>query len=203
VDYETLSWLKRAGLRLLCVGFESFDPGVLDAMGKRIAVEQFHRFREDARRTGVLVHGCFMAGGPGETPESLAHTLELAKALNPDTAQFFPLMVYPGTQAYDWAKSKGYLTTEDFRHWLTPEGLHRTVVSQPGLGAEDLVQWCDQARRSFYLRPRYLLGKAWEIVARPAEAGRILRAARAFAKHLFQPSLPSRSMKPTRRTTGR
>lgn len=203
VDHETLSWLKRAGLRLLCVGFESFDPGVLDAMGKRIAVEQSHRFREDARRTGVLVHGCFMAGGPGETHESLTHTLELAKTLNPDTAQFFPLMVYPGTKAYDWARSNGYLTTENFREWLTPEGLHRTVVSQPGLGAEDLLLWCDQARRSFYLRPRYLAGKAWEMVAHPAEAGRILRAARSLAKYLLQPSRASQSMKPTHRTAGR
>ena len=90
VSFETLSWLKRAGLRLLCVGFESGDQGVLNAMRKGIKVEQFYRFREDARRAGVLVHGCFMAGGPGETHETLARTLDLAKALDPDTAQSFP-----------------------------------------------------------------------------------------------------------------
>ncbi len=72
VSYETLVWLKKAGLRLLCVGFESGDQAVLDAMRKGIRVEQFFRFREDARRAGVLIHGCFMAGGPGETRESLA-----------------------------------------------------------------------------------------------------------------------------------
>ncbi len=191
VSFETLSWLKRAGLRLLCVGFESGDQGVLNAMRKGIKVEQFYRFREDARRAGVLVHGCFMAGGPGETHETLAQTLDLAKALDPDTAQFFPLMVYPGTEAYEWAQRSGYLTTDDFRQWLTPEGLHRTVVSQPELTAEDLVAWCDQARRSFYLRPRYIAAKAWEMVAHPAEAGRILRAARTFIKYLLRPSLRS------------
>jgi hypothetical protein len=100
-------------------------------------------------------------------------------------------MVYPGTEAYEWAKQHGLLTTEDFRLWLTPEGLHRTVVSQPGLSAEELVAWCDQARRSFYLRPRFLVAKAWEIVRHPAEAGRILRAARIFVKHLVRPSLPA------------
>jgi radical SAM superfamily enzyme YgiQ (UPF0313 family) len=187
VSFETLSWLKRAGLRLLCVGFESGDQTVLNAMRKGIKVDGFYRFREDARRAGVLVHGCFMAGGPGETRESLARTLDLALRLDPDTAQFFPLMVYPGTEAYRWARQKGYLTTEDYRQWLTPEGLHRTVVSLPGLPAEDLVAWCNHARRVFYLRPRYIASKAWQVVTHPAEAGRILRAARTFARHLFRP----------------
>ena len=196
VSFETLSWLKRAGLRLLCVGFESGDQAVLNNMRKGIKVEEFYRFREDARRAGVLVHGCFMAGGPGETQESLAKTLDLAMRLEPDTAQFFPLMVYPGTEAYQWARQNGYLTTEDYRHWLTPEGLHRTVISQPDLTAEDLVVWCDQARRAFYLRPRYITGKAWQVVTNPAEAGRILRAARTFARHLLRPSSQAESETP-------
>ena len=193
VSYETLSRLKQAGLRLLCVGFESGDQTILNTMCKGIKLEQFYRFRDDARRAGVLVHGCFMAGNPGETHDSLAKTLELAKGLNPDTAQFFPLMVYPGTEAYDWARRNGYLSTEDYRRWLTPEGLHRTVVRQPGLPAEGLVAWCDRARRAFYLRPRYLAAKGWQILSHPAEAGRILRAARTFCRYLFRPSLPGSS----------
>jgi anaerobic magnesium-protoporphyrin IX monomethyl ester cyclase len=186
VSYETLHRLKQAGLRLLCVGFESGDQDVLDAMRKGISVERFHRFREDARRAGVLVHGCFMAGNPGETRESLAKTLTLARQLNPDTAQFFPLMVYPGTVAYEWARHNGYLNTEDFPEWLTPKGLHRSVVDLPDLPAAEVVQWCDDARRSFYLRPRYILAKAWQMIAHPGEARRILRAARVFARYLFR-----------------
>jgi anaerobic magnesium-protoporphyrin IX monomethyl ester cyclase len=188
VSYETLAALKQAGLRLLCVGFESGDQAVLNGMRKGIQVERFFKFRDDARRAKVLVHGCFMAGGPGETRESLEKTLALARALEPDTAQFFPLMVYPGTEAYEWARREGVLTTEDFREWLTPEGLHRTVVDLPGLPAEELVAWCDRARRSFYLRPRYLAAKAWQVLTRPAEAGRILRAGRTFFRYLLRPS---------------
>jgi len=186
VSYETLRWLKQAGVRLLCVGFESGDQNVLDAMRKGIRVEQFYRFREDDRRAGALVHGCFMAGSPGETWESLAKTLALAKRLNPDTAQFFPLMVYPGTEAYEWARRNGYLTTEDFQEWLTPDGLHRSTVNPPGLSAEDVVGWCDHARRSFYLRPRYILAKGWQMIAHPDEAQRILRAVRVFVRYLFR-----------------
>jgi radical SAM superfamily enzyme YgiQ (UPF0313 family) len=188
VSLDTLSRLKEAGLRLVCVGFESGDQTVLNAMRKGITVERFHQFGEDARRAGVLVHGCFMAGGPGETRESLAKTLDLALQLDSDTAQFFPLMVYPGTEAYRWARENGHLTTEDYRHWLTPDGLHRTVISRADLTAEDLVAWCDRARRAFYLRPRYLVRKVWQVASDRAEAGRILRAGKVFARHLLRSS---------------
>ena len=63
-----------------------------------------------------------------ETKETLESTLDLAKRLKPDTAQVFPIMVYPGTAAYKEAKEKGYLTTEDYSEWLTPDGLHNSAL---------------------------------------------------------------------------
>ena len=189
ISYETLDWLHRAGLRLVCVGFESGDQEVLDRIKKKVKVEQFYEFRQSARKANVMIHGCFMAGNPGETPTSLSKTLKLAKELDPDTAQFFPIMVYPGTEAYEWAVANGHLSTTDFREWLTPDGLHRSLVNQGELSAEDLVKWCDQARRSFYLRPRFLVKKSWQVFTRPGEATRIMKAARTFIKYLFRPSL--------------
>ena len=187
VGYEALRALKRAGLRLLCVGFESGDQELLNAVRKGIRLEQVFEFRAAARRAGVLVHGCFMAGIPGETEESREKTLSLAKRLNPDTAQFYPLMVYPGTEAYEWARKNGCLSSEDFRDWLTPEGLHRTTVQLPGMSSEDLAAWCDDARRSFYLRPRYVVSKAWQMLRRPGEVRRVWRAAGTFARYLMRP----------------
>lgn len=188
VNYETLFWLQKAGLRLLCVGFESGDQNILDAIKKNIKVEKFFEFREATKKAKVLVHGCFMAGNPGETRKTLNKTLELAKKLDPDTAQFFPLMVYPGSEAYEWAKRNNHLLTENFQEWLTPEGLHRSVVSYSNLSAADLVAWCDHARRTFYLRPRFIVNKMGEIIIHPREAGRIIRAGRTFVKYLFKPS---------------
>lgn len=188
VSFDTLKALKQAGCRLLCVGFESGDQAVLDAMHKAIKVEQFFEFRQAARKAGILVHGCFMVGNPEETRESMEKTLALAKKLNPDTAQFFPLMVYPGTEAYTWAREHGYLTTTDFREWLTPDGLHRSIVSRPGLSSDDLVEFCDHARRSFYMRPSYMLAKAVQCVTHPSEARRIFKSARTFTRHLFRSS---------------
>jgi len=188
VDYETLAALKAAGLRMLCVGFESGDEQILRNIRKGITVEQMRRFAGDARRAGVLIHGCFMAGNAGETRQTLQRTLHLAKELNPDSAQFFPLMVYPGTEAYAWADRHGYLTTRDYRQWLTPEGMHNCVLQLPGLSSQELVAWCDRARRSFYLRPRYILAKLRQTLTQPAEMRRVLKAGLKFLPFLFRPS---------------
>jgi radical SAM superfamily enzyme YgiQ (UPF0313 family) len=190
VDYETLRKMKQAGCRLLCVGYESGNQQILDNIRKGTNIEKIKQFAKDARRAGLLVHGCFIFGLPGETIETIEQTTEFAKELNPDTAQFFPIMVYPGTEAYEWAKKNGYLLTEDYSQWLTPEGLHNTIVSRPGLTNEELVQFCDEARREFYLRPTYIFSKARQMITNPREAKRIFRASKTFFKYLFKSSVP-------------
>jgi radical SAM superfamily enzyme YgiQ (UPF0313 family) len=170
----------------MCVGYESGDQRVLDAMKKNLTVEQMRQFARDAKRAGILIHGCFLVGNPGETRESLMTTLSLAKELDPDTAQFYPIMIYPGTEAYAWAQENGYLTTNDFSEWLTEDGLHNTIVSRPWLSHRELVEFCDYARQQFYLRPRYVLSKGWEILTRPREGKRFFKSFRTFAKYLFR-----------------
>jgi hypothetical protein len=98
-------------------------------------------------------------------------------------------MVYPGTEAFRWAKDSDYLTTQDYSRWLTKEGLHNCIVSTPDLSSEDLVDFCDYARRSFYLRPFYVLSKMAQMVSHPYEAKRILKSFMTFRRHVLKNSL--------------
>lgn len=188
LDYETMRTMKTAGCRSLCVGFESGSQQVLDNMKKKLSLAEMEAFMANAKKAGMLIHGCFMAGLPGETKETLQETLQLAKRLNPDTAQFYPVMVYPGTEAYTWYKEKRLITTDNFSEWLTPEGLHNTVISTEELSSYDLVRFCDGARRSFYLRPGYLLYKLKQMITHPREIKRTLKSARTFLKYLLRGS---------------
>src|SRR3990172_2222826 len=196
LDYETIRLMKEAGCRSLCVGFESGSQKILDNMKKRTNPGGMFAFMEDAKRAGVLVHGCFMAGLPGETEETLRETLELAKRLSPDTAQFYPVMVYPGTEAYAWYSERGLINTSDFSRWLTPEGLHNTVISTDALTSEEIVRFCDRARREFYLRPGYIIYKLGQMFSHPREIRRTFKASRTFLKYLFRGSdIVSKDMK--------
>jgi len=184
LDYEILSLMKAAGCRSLCVGFESASREHLQAVRKGTRVERMFDFMAAAKRAGILIHGCFMVGFPGETRQTMEATLKLALKLNPDTIQVYPLMVYPGTRSYTWFKEKNLLTTEDYRQWLTAEGLHNCVIKTDALSSEELNRFCYSARRRFYLRPRYLLYKLAQVSHHPGELIRTVKAFRTFIRHL-------------------
>ena len=135
-----------------------------------------------------MVHGCFMVGNLNETPASMEKTLDFAKALRPDTAQFFPIMVYPGTAAYQEAKNRDYIQIETWDAWLTKDGLHNSVVNLPNITHEQLVSFCDRARRSFYLAPSYLLYKLKQSLSDPRELQRNLKGFFTLAQYLVKGS---------------
>ncbi|KMQ50212.1 Fe-S oxidoreductase [Chitinispirillum alkaliphilum] len=189
VDYDTMVLMRKAGCRLFCVGFESGDQAILDNIKKSITLEKISEFMRNAKKAGILIHGCFMVGNRGETRETLEKTLKFAKTLNPDTAQFYPIMVYPGTSDYEYYDEKGWLISKDFRKWLTDDGLHSSVLSNPDLTYDELVRFCDRARREFYLRPEYIISKCKQMITNPGESKRILKAAGTFAKYLVKPSI--------------
>ncbi len=180
LELETMRWMKRAGCHLVTVGFESASQAVLNEMRKGITVEQIRKFVSNARKAGLLVHGCFMAGNPGETRETLEETLRLAKELNCDTMQFYPLLVYPGTEAYHWALENNYMTTYDFRQWATREATFNCVLDLPELSTDDINKFCARANREYYLQWRYMLMKLKQTVIHPGEIRRTLKGARYY-----------------------
>ncbi len=187
VDLETLKIMKQAGCRLVCVGVESATQDILNNIKKGTNVQKIEQFFADTKTAGVLVHACFMMGNRGETKETITKTVEFAKRVNPDTVQFFPIMVYPGTEAYEWAKTNNFLTVkaENWENWLLEDGTHNTIVSTDKLTATELVQACDDARKNFYMRPEFIMAKIWEGITTPSEFPRLVKSGRTFFKYLF------------------
>lgn len=185
VDFDTLKSMKKAGCRLMCVGFESPKQKVLDNVHKKTTKQLQLDFMEKTRKLGLLVNGCFILGLPGDTKESITETIEFAKNLNPDTAQFYPLMVYPGTEAYEWAKKNGYLETEDFSEWIRENGYHSTTVSGPSMTSQELLELCDKARKEFYFRCGYISMKARQVITNRDELLRTLKSMKTFFNYII------------------
>ncbi len=186
VKFEVLDKMKKAGCRELCVGFESASKDVLKNVKKGLADGMSAKFMESADKAGILIHGCFMVGNLGDTKDGLENTLAMAKQLNPNTAQFYPIMAYPGTTAYDEAKARGELASEDYDKWLDKDGMHNTTVIRKGLTSQELVDFCDRARREFYLRPKYIFKQAVMALTNSRERYRVMRGAGTLVKHLFK-----------------
>lgn len=156
-DLDTLRLMKRAGCRMLCVGFEFGNQQILNNVRKGIRLEHMREFAEFARKAGIRVHGCFMIGGPGETQKTARETIEFAKRLPVDTAQFSGVCAYPGTEYYEWVKQNGYLMPQDWPQWVDEKLEQRAIVNFPQLSVDEINELVDRGLREFYLRPVQML----------------------------------------------
>ncbi|MCK5022715.1 MAG: radical SAM protein [Candidatus Aenigmarchaeota archaeon] len=185
---ETLFKMKKAKCRLMCVGFESPAQDILDNIHKKTTKQLQLNFMGRAKTAGILVNGCYILGLPGDTEETIKETIEFAKEINADTSQFYPLMVYPGTEAYEWAKKNKYLKTEDYSKWITEDGMHTTTVSRPDLPVEKLIKMCNGARKEYYIRKGYIASKIVQSIKNPNEFARNVKSMKTFSKHLLKSS---------------
>ena len=181
-----MALMKTAGCSLLIPGFESGSQEILDSINKEIKIETSIRFMENARKAGLNVHGCFMVGNPGETIETMQKTLNFAMRLSPDTAQFFPMIPYPGTKAFEWATKNGYLNFESYSDWLTEDGLHNTILEPNNLTSKELVDFCNYARKRYYLRCSYVWRKIKQSMKDFYEFKRNFKAFRTLLRHLIK-----------------
>ena len=184
LDLETMLAMKKAGCRLIIPGIESGSQQILDNIKKGTKVEQFQEYVDNAKKAGLLIHACYMVGNRGETKETMEQTLELALKLNTETAQFFPLIPYPGTEAYDWAYENGYIEL-DYEKYCLPDGTHNTVLSMPHLTAQEMVDFCNMARKKYYLRPRYILHRLRVGLTDFSDLKRSLKAFGKLKHYLF------------------
>ena len=156
LDYETMVKMKQAGCRLLIPGVESFNQQILKNVKKGTTIKQIENYMASAKKAGLLVHACYMVGNEGETRETMQETLNAALRFNTDTAQFFPLIPYPGTEAYNWAKKNGYISG-NYDEYVHEDGTVSCVLNLLNLSADDFVNFCTMARKKYYLRPRYIV----------------------------------------------
>jgi len=160
VPYESLKIMKENGLRLLLVGYESGDDQILHNIKKGLRTDIARRFTQDCRSLGILIHGTFILGLPGETTETIEKTIEFAKAINPHTIQVSLAAPYPGTTLYKQAVANGWLSENEAVNLVNDKGVQLAAISYPHLSKEEIFHSMEVFYRRFYFRP----SKIWEIV---------------------------------------
>jgi hopanoid biosynthesis associated radical SAM protein HpnJ len=176
-DYETLKAMKDAGCRLMVVGYESGDPQILKNIKKGATLEQARRFTRDAKKVGLAIHGDFMIGLPGETPESIRTTMKFAQELDCETIQVSVAHPFPGTEFFDFVRREGYLCDEQM---VDDEGHQLPNIEYPGLSRADLMDAVERFYAAYYFRPHV----AWRVVKRALldgkERRRLYKEAREY-----------------------
>ncbi len=160
VPFKTLKIMKENGLRLLLVGYESGDDDILHNIKKGLRTDIARRFTSDCRKLGIVIHGTFILGLPGETAETIERTINFAKEINPHTIQVSLAAPYPGTTLYKQAVDNGWLQENEAVNLVNDKGVQLAAISYPHLSKEEIFHSMESFYRRFYFRP----GKIWEIV---------------------------------------
>src|ERR1700689_1217722 len=151
VPRKTLEILKDNGLRLLLVGYESGNQKILHNIKKGLLVDVARRFSKDCHDLGIVVHGTFILGLPGETRETIQETLAFAKEVNPHTIQVSLAAPYPGTFLYKQAKENGWFASDV--DLLTDDGTQIAPLNYPHLGHTEIFDSVEDFYKKFYFRP--------------------------------------------------
>lgn len=175
LDYETMKLMKKAGCRLIIPGVESYNADILKNIKKGTTIKQIDEYMKNSKKAGLLVHACYMVGNQGETKETMERTLEAALKFKTDSAQFFPLIPYPGTEAFEWAESNGYISGK-YEDYLQEDGTLNCVLNTKELSSQELVDFCAYARKKYYMRPWYIMHRLKVGLTNPSDLKRSLKA---------------------------
>ena len=169
----------------LSFGMESGVQRLIDAVHKGLTIEQIIRAVATVKEhSEIRLGGLFMLGLPGETCEDSLETINFAKSLPLDMAQFSLCTPYPGSALFETLRGQGRIDTG-----LRPEGGLDTSVWKrysayisftsldpiwvtPEQTPAQLKALQKKAQREFYLRPSQLLRHASRL--RPGNIGKAL-----------------------------
>ena len=186
MDYETMREMKKAGCRLLIVGYESGSDEILKNIKKGVTTEQMKEFTKDAKKARLMIHGDFIIGLPGETKETANKTVEFIKELKPNILQIAVATPIPGTEFYNWVKGNEFLLTDDLEESLDNWGAQKCIISYPEFTKEDIENYVDKALKDYYLSPSFIPIAMRNVLRKNGlhELKLMLRAATMFYKYL-------------------
>ena len=162
VPRKTLEIMKAGGLRLLLVGYESGNQQILINIKKGLRTDVARQFTKDCHDLGIVIHGTFILGLPGETAETIEETINYAKELNPHTIQVSLAAPYPGTFLYKQATENGWFdNTADL---LTDDGEQIAQLSYPHLPAAQIFDAVEDFYRRYYFRFGKIRDIVWEML---------------------------------------
>jgi hopanoid biosynthesis associated radical SAM protein HpnJ len=183
VPRKTLEIMKENGLRLLLVGYESGSQQILNNIKKGIRLDIAREFSKNARELGILIHGTFILGLPGETPETIQETIKYACEIEPETIQVSLAAPYPGTELYRQAEEQGWLKIQG-GDLIDNHGIQTAALEYPQISSTVIFSSLDEFYKKFYFRPRKMFSMFGGMVRDPQLMKRRLREGAEFFKFL-------------------
>ncbi len=149
-DEDLAKAMSEAGCKMMAFGLESGNDEVLKNIDKRITTKKSEWAVSLCKKYKIRVVAHFILGLPGSNKERDIETINFAKRINPDFAQFYIATPFPGSQLYNMAKENNWLTSTDWKKVEQGD----ISISYPDYSADDILKIRRKAYKEFYFRPK-------------------------------------------------
>lgn len=154
IKESLLEKLKKAGINWICLGIESGNEKVRNAVNKNIK-KNIKDVVKMIQAHGIYVLGNYMFGLPEDDINTMKDTLRLAMDLNCEFANFYSVMAYPGSRLYEWAsRHEGYLP-KDWKGF-SQLGYETQPLPTRYLSAKEVLRFRDEAFYKYHTNSIYL-----------------------------------------------
>jgi anaerobic magnesium-protoporphyrin IX monomethyl ester cyclase len=155
VKPERLKLLREAGIRWLALGIESGSEHVRDGAEKSLDQQEILEIVQAIQHAGINVIGNYIFGLPDDNLQTMQQTLDLAKTLNCEFANFYSAMAYPGSPLYQMAVKNGWELPEQWSGFSQHSYDCKPLPTEQVLAAE-VLRFRDNAFHEYFENQFYL-----------------------------------------------
>ncbi len=177
INPELLTALKRSGCYRIHFGIETVTLRLLKYLEKGQTAEKVERACKWTREAGIGFFAYMMIGIPSETREEMMATVDFAKRLKPDYAQFSICTPYPKVELYQRMLNDGIIPEDYWQGFAeNPSADFKIKFWNKDFTDLELRELQDECHARYYRSPTFLLKeiqkvKSWQDFTAKARMG--------------------------------
>lgn len=157
MDRELIFKMKNAGVFKIGFGVESGSRAILKIAKKQLDLDKVLEATRLAKEAGIMTYGFFILGLPGETVATMQQTIDFAKKMDPEIANFCIAIPFPETELYEMVKKEGKFLIDTAKHSSYGFYGSRAFFEYGGLKETTLLRYYRKAYYTFYFRPKKII----------------------------------------------
>lgn len=158
INPEVVAALKKAGCYRIHFGIESATQKYLQYLQKGQTLEKVERAIKMTRQAGIGFFAYMMIGIPHETKKEMFATVDFAKKLRPDYAQFSICTPYPKVELYYQMLNEGIIPEDYWQKFAeNPSPDFKIQFWNKDFTEKELRAIQDECHARFYSSPTYIM----------------------------------------------
>jgi anaerobic magnesium-protoporphyrin IX monomethyl ester cyclase len=160
VNEQLIRKMKKAGCYLIAFGIESGNKDILKKINKGENLQEITKAIKWCKKYGIQTEGFFIIGNLDDNKRTMQDTIDFAKKLDLDIAQFQIFIPLPGSSYESIIRKEGKIFAKSWRDY---NAFGKPIFQHRALTPELMEKMQKKAYKEYYLRPRMMLKKIIDI----------------------------------------